>query len=80
VFFENPSITKTDKGRMIMNHTIFDVPGAAIKTFLPEGQSKWLIAVINPVAEDGYCMLARVCTVPDYTKNKHVVVHVILPV
>jgi hypothetical protein len=25
-------------------------------------------------------MVARVCTVPDYTNNKHVVVHVILPV
>jgi hypothetical protein len=36
-----------------MNHTIFDVPGTAVKTFLAEWKSKWLIAVINPVAEDG---------------------------
>ena len=65
---------------MFTNDTIFDVPGAAVKTFLAEWQSKWLVAVINPVAEDGYCMLARVCTVLDYTNNKHVVVHVNTPV
>jgi hypothetical protein len=40
-----------------MNDTIFDVPGAAVKTFFAEWQSKGLIAVINPVVEDGNCML-----------------------
>jgi hypothetical protein len=60
MFFENPSITKSDKQRSIINHTISDVPGAAVKTFFAEQQSKGLIAVINPVVEDGYCMLAGV--------------------
>jgi hypothetical protein len=58
---------------------IFDLPCAAIKTFFAQWQSKGLITVINPVPEDSYCMLARVCIVLDYTNKKHVIIYVILP-
>lgn len=81
MFLQDKSITKSNKrGCFSTDLTISDVPGAAVKTFLAERHSKWLIAVINPVAEDGDCMLAGVRTVLDYTNNKHVFVHVIKPV